>query len=233
MPEQSRAGDLSPVPPGGSGPEWEEHDRAFDEPLWSDSESAKARSDRAQTDPEVRRALRAHSPRRAQRRSARLDRPAMTLPITALIDVVFLLLVFFLLVTDFSGPEEVFRIDLPPTAVAPSPAARDGADRAPQTPRDPFALERQPIRVLVTSTGPGEEEYQLEVVGLEEPVQGFAALEAALRRHLVDPSTRQGLYLPDQPVVLEPSPATTWGHSVGAFNAAVRAGYTNVVFRGL
>jgi len=213
--------------------ESEEHDGEFDQPLWSDSESVKARRDHEETDPEVRRALRAHSPRRAQRRAARLDRPAMTMPITALIDVVFLLLVFFILVTDFSGPEEVFRIDLPPTAVAPALDSLQPAEAPTSPPRDPFTLERQPIRVLVTSTGPGDSECQIEVVGLEERVDGFAALEDALRRRLVDPSTRQGLYLPDQPVVLEPSPATSWGHTVGAFNAAVKAGYSNVVFRGL
>lgn len=216
-----------------------EHDAEDDEPLWTDPVLADHTGHRerggidaagAAGEHQAKRLLKAHSPRRAQRRQARLDRPALTLPIAALIDVVFLLLVFFLLVTDFSGPEEVFRVDLPPTAVA---EPEGGATRPRPAPTDPFRLDRQPLRVLVTSTGPRESDFRLEVVGIDEPIEGFDGLERSLRRQLVDPTTRRGLYLPDQPVVLEPSPATSWGHSVGAFNAVVRAGYTNVVFRGL
>lgn len=178
---------------------------------------------------EAGRELRAHSARRQQRRAARLHRPIMALPLTPLIDVVFQLLVFFLLATDFSGPEEIFQVDLPQAASGADTAS--GSD-SPRTAPDPFRLDRQPVRVLVTSTGPGADDYVVEVVGANEDLAGFGGLEAFLRRHLVLPGTQRGLYLPDHPVVLEPSPATSWDHAVGAFNAAVRAGCTNVVFRG-
>lgn len=158
----------------------------------------------------------------------------MALNVIPMIDVVFQILVFFLFAGRLAGRELIFRVDLPSGAVAPvaaPAAAEDPAD--PGAAGDPFALDREPLRVLVTTTGAEPEDYRLEVVGLAESPRTFEELRSALRRQLVDPASGHGLFLADHPVILEPSPATTWEHSVGAFNAAVRAGCVNVVFRGL
>lgn len=194
-------------------------------------------------EPEAPLPLVTRSARHQRRRLERSQRPAVALNVIPMIDVVFQLLVFFLFAGHLAGQEDVFRVDLPTGAVAPAigradaasePSASDvdpGAD--PGTNADPFELDREPLRVLVTTTGAEPEDYRLEVVGLPESPRTFEELRNALQRQLVDPATGRGSFLPDHPVVLEPSPATTWEHSVGAFNAAVRAGCVNVVFRGL
>ncbi|HMN94872.1 MAG TPA: biopolymer transporter ExbD [Phycisphaerales bacterium] len=169
---------------------------------------------------EARRQLRAHSPRRGRRRAERLRRPIMALAMTPMIDVVFQLLVYFLVATDFTMNEEIYRVDLP-----------SGGRSAPS--EDPFELDREPIRVLVTTVGAGTTDYRLEVVGLAERISSLDGLVRLLRSRFVDPSTGRGTFESDHPVILEPSPGTTWEHAVDVFNAAVRAGCTNVIFQAL
>jgi len=178
------------------------------------------------------RLLKAHSPRRARRREARLSRPIMALAMTPMIDVVFQLLVYFLVTTNFASHEEFFRLDLPRVESATA-ENEPSAELASPPDADPFALDREPIRVLVTSTGAESNDYRLEIVGPLPQPESFEALRRVLRDRLVDPQTGAGIYQSNHPVMLEPSPATTWEHSVEAFNAAVRAGYTNVIFQAL
>lgn len=178
------------------------------------------------------RLLKSHSPRRARRRAARMSRPIMALAMTPMIDVVFQLLVYFLVTTNFASHEEFFRLDLP-RVEATTPEDRNSADSGSPPDADPFALDREPIRVLVTSTGPNADDYRLEIVGPLPQPDSFESLHQLLRDRLVDPATGTGLYQSTHPLLLEPSPATSWEHSVEAFNAAVRAGYTNVIFQAL
>jgi biopolymer transport protein ExbD len=64
---------------------------------------------------------------------------SLALNMTSIIDVVFLLLIYFLVATDFRLGEEVYRMDLP---------AREGVSQ-----RDPFELDDEPLRIAVMSTG--------------------------------------------------------------------------------
>ena len=40
--------------------------------------------------------------------------------------------------------------------------------------------------------------------------------------------TKGGLFLPEHPIIIEPTTTTKWQHVLEAFNAAARARYTNV-----
>jgi hypothetical protein len=39
-----------------------------------------------------------------------------------------------------------------------------------------------------------------------------------------------GMFEADHPIIIEPTATTRWEHAMEAFNAAVRARYTNVTF---
>ena len=137
------------------------------------------------------------------------------LNITPMIDVVFQLLIYFLVATNFALGEQVFRLDLPD---------RGGAS----TNRDPFELDEEPLRIRVGSTG---EEGALITLSIEGPYpqpEDLQDLESYLMKSLEDSGA--ALFMNDHPVVIIPGPDTRWEHVVSTFNAAVRAGFRSVVF---
>lgn len=146
------------------------------------------------------------------RRVARSALPVMNLNMAALIDVVFLLMIYFMLITEFRKPEERFDVDLP-RAMASGAGA------------DPFALPQRPITIEVHSFGDGESQYVLqpEAPALES-AETYDALFAAAKR------LRATTLAPDQRFVIQSAPDTRWEHALGAFNALERAGFTRVRF---
>ena len=148
--------------------------------------------------------------RSSRRRPARLG-----LNLTSMIDVVFLLLVYFMAVTEFKLGEEVYRLDLPQRGIA----------------ADPFELPLDPIRITVTSVG--SDEYVLRLSG---PVAAgvrpatFRQLFEFLRGNRRADRAAGGLFETDHPIIVEPTGRTSWAHAMGAFNAAIRARYTNITF---
>src|ERR1043165_760240 len=153
-------------------------------------------------------------PRRTRRRA----RVAVNL--TSLIDVTFLLLIYFIMATSMTGGEEVYRVDLP---------AQEGAGR-----HDPFALDDEPLRIIVHSTGLGPEMYRLQIDGPYPQPQTFEALHEFLAAKQVNEANATSgsgaLFRPDFPIIIQPSRSTRWEHAMEAFNAAARAKYTNITF---
>ncbi len=144
-------------------------------------------------------------------------RPAagLSLNLTAMIDVVFLLLVYFMAATEFKLGEEVFRMDLP---------ARGRA-------ADPFELPREPLVIIVSpARGGGPGAYRLRVPGAAAQPSTFQELYEFLESSRRSEAGAGGTYEPDHPVLIQPAEAALWEHAVEAFNAAVRARYTNVTF---
>jgi len=139
------------------------------------------------------------------------------LNLTAMIDVTFLLLIYFLLATEFKMGEEVYRLDLPPRLQSDQP-------------RDPFELDEQPLRIRVLSSGLGGLQYQLRVEGPYAQPATFRELEEFLRERQINEHTSGGLFLPDHPIVIEPARTARWDHAVRVFNAAARARYENITF---
>ncbi len=139
----------------------------------------------------------------------------LSLNLTAMIDVVFLLLIYFLVATDFKLGEEIYRLDLPRRSL-----------RA-----DPFELPRDPLRIAVASTGSGAG-YLIRVEGAAAQPASFQELFEFLAQNQQSAAAVGGLFEPDHPIIIEPGPATRWEHAIEAFNAAVRARYSNVKFGG-
>jgi biopolymer transport protein ExbD len=146
------------------------------------------------------------------------ERPAMpraSLNITPMIDVVFQLLIYFLVATNFALGEQVFRLDLPD---------RDGRSME----SDPFELEEEPLRIRVRSVGEEGAAIALLVEGPFPQPADIDELESFLRSSLEDPGA--ALFRQDHPVMIVPTPTTRWEHVVDTFNAAVRSGFRSVVF---
>jgi biopolymer transport protein ExbD len=158
------------------------------------------------------------SPGEAQRFMRRRKRKAMHLKInvTSLIDVTFLLLVYFMIATSFTASEEVYRTDIP---------AREGAGAG-----DPFELEDDPLRISVTSLGLGPDKYRLRLEGPYAQPATFEDLYTFLNARQVRADTTGGLFQSDHPIIVQPARTTRWEHAMEAFNAAARARYTNVTF---
>lgn len=152
------------------------------------------------------------NPKRRYRGETRLS-----LNLTAMIDVVFLLLIYFVVATDFKLGEEVYRLDLPPRGSA-------------ETIQDPFELDEEPLRIHVQSTGLTHRAYSLRLDGPYDQPGSFDDLTEFLQQRQINEQSTGGLFPPDHPIVVQPSSATPWEHAVAAFNAIARAQYTNITF---
>lgn len=146
-----------------------------------------------------------------------LSRPPMQFNLTAMIDVVFLLLIYFMVATDFKVGEEIYRMDLP-----------DRSQSNQQS--DPFDLDDEPLRISVASSGFGILRYRLSIEGPYPQPDDFEKLYNFLQERQINEFTSGGLFDIDHPIIIQPTRTTRWEHAIEAFNAAVRARYTNVIF---
>jgi biopolymer transport protein ExbD len=148
------------------------------------------------------------------RQRRRRVRPRISLNLTPMIDVTFLLLVYFMVATQFKLGEEVYRLDLP----------ERGTGRA----ADPFELDEEPLRIKIATTGATPDEYRIRIEGPFEQPSSFDELHEFLRGRRIGPESVGGLFEQDHPIIIEPTRTTTWQHAVGAFDAAARARFTNI-----
>ncbi len=145
------------------------------------------------------------------------ERSPITLNPVAMIDVVFLLLIYFMTVTDFKLGEEIYRLDLPQR----QPAAQV---------LDPFELDEEPLRITVRSSQIGVDGYSIELSGPYRPPATFEDLFHFLDERRISVHAPGGLFAPDHPIIVEPMRTTRWEHAMEAFNTAARARYTNLTF---
>jgi biopolymer transport protein ExbD len=147
------------------------------------------------------------------RRRRRVSTRPITLNLTPMIDVTFLLLVYFMVATQFKLGEEVYKLDLP--------------DRQPSAiQRDPFELDDEPLRIVISTTASNR--AQIRVLGPYPQPRDFAQLHDFLAQRRVSDGTTGGIFAEDHPIVIEATDVTIWEHTLEAFNAAARARYTNV-----
>ena len=155
------------------------------------------------------RAGRADPTRRS--RAQRLQPAHMALNLTAMIDVIFLLLIYFVITASFVEGEGVIASDLS--------NGRGEHLLPPPPPVGPLAIE---VRVE------GRYGYQLHVGPTATPVRDFAQLARLLAEWQYDPTrNRQGPYPPDTPVVIKPDRTVRWQHVVDTINAVVKARFQN------
>ena len=145
------------------------------------------------------------------------DRARLVLAITPMIDVVFLLLVYFVLTSGFGGQERLLRAQMKPDDPGAPPAAQA------------LALEEEPLVVRVARAS-GATVIALPQ-GLAQPADS-AALERILRDALITAETPHGFYAADHPVRLAPARDVPWEDVVAVFRAVTGAGYRSIAFGG-
>lgn len=155
---------------------------------------------------------------RAKRRS-RSGTNELTLNMIPMIDVVVQLLVYFLLVTNFTVGAEV---------LAMKSDGLKGAG-ASATAADPFDLPEEPVVIQVSTRRKilGQDECVVNVgrVG-PDSVQTPADLGRFLRSELRSAANPGGMFTAQTPMRIVPAPTCRWGDAVEALNVCLRAGYT-------
>ncbi len=138
----------------------------------------------------------------------------MQLNLTAMIDVVFLLLIYFVLTANFSVGEGVILAKLP----------QGGG-----TPKESIKPPDRPLNINLTSASLAGVRISIEGA---PSVNTFSDLIRVLIGLQDDPERGRttGAYRPDNPVIIRPDGRVRWQHVVNAFNAAIAARYSNVSF---
>ena len=152
----------------------------------------------------------------------RLRRPEphpMVLNIVSMIDVIFLLMTYFLLTAKFTTQEESFEVRTP---------ERLESSAADPTPADPFALPATTVVLTVTSRGDGAADFSVftdnPALAAGGPMASYDDIKARVT------AARNSVFADDQRFVIRPVADARWEHTLGVLNAIKRAGYNNVRF---
>lgn len=149
----------------------------------------------------------------SRRRSSVHDKPG-SLNLTSMIDVVFQLLIYFVVTASFAQGEGIIIAKLPQSGGAAS------AEVEPP---------KQPLKIILTSTGMSA--YRINLEGYPAAPADFEQLGGLLEQLRHDPSRGlTGPYKDDNPIIIQPDGKTRWQHVVNAFNSTVAARYKNVSF---
>ncbi len=143
---------------------------------------------------------------RRHRGSAR--RAPIAVNIAPMIDVSFLLLIFFLVTTTFERAEGILASRMPETGVVPA-----------------VPLPISPIVVRIAQSGPAFDDYAITIDSFEDLPADFAALADSLRRIQQKPGFDR-----QTPVVIVAANDLRWDHVVSCWNAALRAGCERIAF---
>lgn len=157
--------------------------------------------------------------RSARQRRGKRAAPVGELNLTSMIDVIFQLLIYFVITASFMLDEGVLTAKLPQGSGSPVAANE---------------LPPEKINIRLMGVASDDTLVLIERGSLAHPVKyaSFSELAADLDQLRIDPEIGQagGIYQPDDPVIIEPQGTVRWQHVVNAFNAAVAAQYTNVSF---
>ncbi len=134
------------------------------------------------------------------------------LNLTSMMDVVFQLLIFFVLTAQFVINEGIIPADLP----------RGQAEKT-----EDIEVPLDPVIIFLQSAG---DDVVIDIPGTP-PIRGnFQELFERLRGWRLSDENPSGIYPPDNPIVIRPKSRVRWKHVVNAFNQCVRAKYENVSF---
>lgn len=136
------------------------------------------------------------------------QRAGLDIPMTPLIDVVFQLLVFFLLTASFQAIEHLL-----PSRVS-APQSR-GADALSETPPPEADFHEVVVRILWTNAQPAWQISGQAVATLDDVYRTLAAI-ARIKA--------------DAPVILHPDPGVPLGHVIDVYDITRRVGFPSVQF---
>ncbi len=157
-----------------------------------------------------------HISQRQKRNKRDISAGSMHLNLTSMIDVVFQLLIYFVVTSSFAVGEGVITAKLP---------------TGPGNPQKHKKPPDRPLKIVVNSAGDIGTNYQVYIEGLAGRPNNFADLADLLIQLQYDPQRGlNGAYKPDNPVIIKPDGSIRWQHVVNAFNATVKARYSNVSF---
>ena len=138
-------------------------------------------------------------------------RATAQLNLTPMIDVVFQLLIYFLLGTSFVIGEQSYHMDLP--------------ERLGPAKINPLELDEEPLIIEVR-----HRPDRLPAIRVPGPWVSPKSVNE-LGDFLSDRRmSNGGIFTKDHPIRIRPRPPATWGDAIEAFNAAVGAGYEKVSF---
>lgn len=150
----------------------------------------------------------------ARRKKKGAPAARMQLNLTAMLDVIFLLLIYFVITANFVLDEGVLTARMP-----------RGTGEAPQD-----QIEPPPQRLEIELIPVDDYRVNINVAGADR-ITTFTQLAEVLVGLQYDPERGlQGVYPPDNPVVIKPGGDVRWQHVVNAFSAAIKARYSNVAF---
>ncbi len=152
-----------------------------------------------------------HVPRR--KKKAGPSSGSMQLNLTSMIDVTFLLLIYFIVTASFMLDEGVLTARMP-----------QGTGQKTEE-----SLEPPPEKVEIQLTDRGNVGVAIQV-GTASHISDFTELAKQLQSMQLNKQNTSGWIKPDNPIIIKPRGKVRWQHVVNAFNAAVKARYTNVAF---
>ncbi len=133
------------------------------------------------------------------------------LNLTSMIDVVFLLLIYFMVATEFKSAEESFPMDVP---------ARNHGES--------ISLDSEPLVIFVESSGNERGDVRIRLEGPWEPVSSLQELASFLHKNQVKGVSNRGLFATTHPILVKPTRTTLWEHAISTYNTVVRAKFTNI-----
>lgn len=150
------------------------------------------------------------SARRERESNKKQGATAIQPPLTPMIDIVFQLLLFFLLACQFRMNEGQIAANLPDISGPP-----------------PKTISVEPIDITLRATGRENLGVLITVQYTDTPL----TTAEELYNYLMQMKRRYGDKADEVPVTIKPLGNVRWAHVVNAFNQAVRADYKKVGFK--
>ncbi|MDY7009595.1 MAG: biopolymer transporter ExbD [Planctomycetota bacterium] len=150
------------------------------------------------------------SARRQRERKKKRRSTAIQPPLTPMIDIVFQLLLFFLLACQFRADEGHIAANLPDISGPP-----------------PRTISIEPIDITLRATGSENLGVLITVQHTDAPL----TTAEELHNYLLQMKQRHGKKADEVPVTIKPLGNVRWMHVVNAFNQAIRADYKKVGFK--
>jgi biopolymer transport protein ExbD len=127
-----------------------------------------------------------------------------------MIDMSFLLLVFFMTTTRFSAPEGILSSQMPAYGAGGTGPA--------------VALPLTPL-IMRVAAGPDASAVKISIDRFDSAPRDLTGLPEFLGKVLSEPG-----FDADSPMIIVADDAVHWDHVVNAWNAALRAGWKNIAF---